>query len=91
MPDGETDAELSAVIRRFCRTVDDGLNRRHVLVVQQDRDALQGFGLQALELATDVPQHLGVQIFNIRNHFGLKCEILCEEMSVLKRRLEIKN
>ena len=69
LTDGEANPEFSTVVRRFCRAVDDGLDEGHVLVVQQDRDALHRLGLEALELSPDVSKDLRVQVFHVGHHF----------------------
>jgi hypothetical protein len=53
------------VVRGVDGAVDDGLHRGHVLVIEEDGDALERLGLEALQFAADVAENLRVQIFDI--------------------------
>jgi len=65
LPDGQPHPELAAIVGGVGGPVDDGLDGGHVLLVEDDGDALHGLRLQALKFASDVSQHLRIQIFHI--------------------------
>ena len=70
MADGKADAKFASEVRRIGRAVDESLDEGHVLVIEQDRDALHRLRLEALELSPDVSEDLRVEVFHVGHHFG---------------------
>ena len=58
LSDDQLDPESASAVRRVLRPLDDGLDRGHVLFVEDEADALQGVLAQLLDLLADVAHDL---------------------------------